>query len=90
MGSASPRLTNSRNSRAAEIDEGLRDGEEPIGYVTRLAREKAEAVYALLATVNSPLVVLGAEMMPFTLIEYQSNDMVRPGIQCGVSTMPPE
>jgi septum formation protein len=33
--------------RAAEIDEGLRDGEDPIGYVTRLAREKAEAVYAL-------------------------------------------
>ena len=33
--------------RAAEIDESLRVGERPVEYVTRLAREKAEVVYAL-------------------------------------------
>ena len=33
-------------------------------------------------------VVLGATTMSFTLIEYQSNDMVRAGTQCGVKTIP--
>ncbi|HEY9125646.1 MAG TPA: Maf family protein, partial [Acidobacteriaceae bacterium] len=31
--------------RAAEIDEAVQPGEEPMAYVTRLAREKAEAVF---------------------------------------------
>jgi len=47
--------------RAAEIDEGLHDGEDPIGYVTRLAREKAAAVFGLLRDRDSSLVVLGAD-----------------------------
>ncbi|HEX5235557.1 MAG TPA: Maf family protein [Silvibacterium sp.] len=45
---------------AASIDEALRPGENPIGYVTRLAREKAESVYGRAARdVNT--VVLGAD-----------------------------
>lgn len=31
--------------RPAHIDEDLRPGEDPIAYVTRLAREKAETIY---------------------------------------------
>lgn len=55
--------------RAAEIDEAVRPGEDPIAYVVRLAREKAQAVFR--ETVNSgqlsvlseksELVVLGAD-----------------------------
>jgi septum formation protein len=52
------------------IPEDPRPGEDPIAYVTRLAREKAETVFRELATSNSPekerldgqsLVVLGAD-----------------------------
>jgi len=52
----------------ADIDEDLRPGEDPIAYVTRLAREKAEAVFAALTASGqrSPrpedsLAVLGAD-----------------------------
>jgi septum formation protein len=47
----------------AHIPEEPRPGEEPVAYVTRLAREKAEVVYAELSSKSSaPLqVVLGAD-----------------------------
>ena len=53
--------------RPAHVPEDPREGEEPIAYVVRLAREKAEAVYRELAgrngagAVDSGLVVLGAD-----------------------------
>lgn len=31
--------------RAADVDESVRAGEDPVSYVTRLAREKAQAVF---------------------------------------------
>lgn len=43
----------------AHLNEDVRPGEEPLPYVTRLAREKAEAVFASLA--NPHAVVLGAD-----------------------------
>jgi septum formation protein len=50
---------------AASIDEALRAGENPVGYVTRLAVEKAESVYARINLHNSlrdeAAVVLGAD-----------------------------
>jgi septum formation protein len=54
----------------AHIPEDPFEGEDPIAYVTRLAREKAEAVYRELSTGNGPeglrldgqtLAVLGAD-----------------------------
>ena len=48
----------------AHIPEDPRAGEDPIAYVTRLAREKAEVVYAELSsksTSQDGLVVLGAD-----------------------------
>jgi septum formation protein len=45
--------------RPAHIPEDPHPGEDPIAYVTRLARQKAEAVYAQLA--NPEAVVLGAD-----------------------------
>jgi len=53
----------------ATINEDPRPGEEPLAYVTRLAREKAQAVYDLLSIEASaasgeeasPLLVLGAD-----------------------------
>jgi septum formation protein len=50
--------------RPAEINEDPRAGEDPEAYVTRLAREKAQAVYVELcrgSEANSNLVVLGAD-----------------------------
>jgi septum formation protein len=53
---------------AAEIPEDPRPGEEPVAYVTRLAREKAEAVFRKLAAgdqesggAKKNLAVLGAD-----------------------------
>ena len=45
----------------ASIPEDPRPGENPVAYVTRLAREKAEAVYARLKPEQDPIVVLGAD-----------------------------
>jgi septum formation protein len=47
----------------ANIPEDPLPGEEPIAYVTRLAREKAEAVYRELCAAGSPggIAVLGAD-----------------------------
>jgi septum formation protein len=45
----------------ASIDEELRLGENPIAYVTRLAREKAESVCRRLAAQDEATVVLGAD-----------------------------
>jgi septum formation protein len=42
----------------ASIDEDLRQGENPLAYVTRLAREKAQAVYARM---DFSALVLGAD-----------------------------
>lgn len=48
---------------ASSIDEELRAGEAPVAYVTRLAREKAEAVFSKLHTApdDDSLLVLGAD-----------------------------
>jgi septum formation protein len=68
LASASPRrrelLTQAGFSfaiQAADIDEAILPGEDPIAYVTRLAREKAEAVYARRTTSDPQLTVLGAD-----------------------------
>jgi septum formation protein len=45
----------------ASIAEELRAGENPVAYVTRLAREKAQSVYARLGPQDSATVVLGAD-----------------------------
>lgn len=45
----------------ASIPEDLRAGENPLAYVTRLAREKAQSVYARLASQDEATVVLGAD-----------------------------
>ena len=47
--------------RPAHIPENPLPGEEPIAYVTRLAREKAEAVYRELSLSFNELAVLGAD-----------------------------
>jgi septum formation protein len=47
--------------RPAHVPEDPLPGEEPIAYVVRLAREKAEAVYRELAGRGDGLVVLGAD-----------------------------
>ena len=53
--------------RAAHINEDLRPGEDPMAYVTRLAREKAEAVMAEIQSNDrdagdaEPTVILGAD-----------------------------
>jgi septum formation protein len=51
-------------ARPAHIPEDPRDGEDPIAYVTRLAREKAEAVFREVAAANPKpgnVAVLGAD-----------------------------
>jgi septum formation protein len=45
--------------RPAHINEDVRHGEDPLTYVTRLAREKAEAIFAALKDPNAA--VLGAD-----------------------------
>lgn len=45
----------------ASIPEDPRPGENPVAYVTRLAREKAEAVFARLQSEQPSVVVLGAD-----------------------------
>lgn len=77
LASASPRrrelLTQAGFSftvHPANIPEDLAPGEDPIAYVTRLARQKAETVFRELAdapwvrqaaSANQPLIVLGAD-----------------------------
>ncbi len=71
LASASPRrrelLTQAGYSfevRPAHIPEDPREGEDPIAYVTRLAREKAEVVFRELSangSADGALVVLGAD-----------------------------
>jgi len=45
----------------ASIPESLRPGEDAIRFATRLAREKAEEVFARHASSTAPVVVLGAD-----------------------------
>ena len=45
----------------AHIPEDLLAGEDPIAYVTRLAREKARAVYDQLAAAEPRIAVMGAD-----------------------------
>ncbi len=47
--------------RTADIPEVSRDGEDAIRLATRLAREKAEAVAAMLAPADAAALVLGAD-----------------------------
>lgn len=66
--------------RPAHINEDLRPGEDAIGYVVRLAREKAEAVYsreqrdAGAEERNSGVVVLGAD----TTVEVDGEILAKP------------
>jgi len=49
---------------ASSIPENHQDGEDPIAFATRLAREKAQAVFQELRTLdssNDPLLVIGAD-----------------------------
>ena len=71
LASASPRrkelLTQAGFSfrvHPSSVPEELRAGEDPIAFATRLAREKAQAVFAAIATQeqgHDPLLVLGAD-----------------------------
>jgi len=45
----------------ASIPEDLRPGENPLAYVTRLAREKAQSVYGRIGSGDESKVVLGAD-----------------------------
>lgn len=54
----------------AHIPEDPLPGENPIAYVTRLARQKAEAVYNQLAPTEPDIVVLGAD----TTVTLDLND----------------
>jgi septum formation protein len=45
----------------AQIAEDVQAGEDPIAYVTRLAREKAQVIYDKLSTAEPGLLVLGAD-----------------------------
>ena len=48
----------------SSVPEELHPGEDPIGFATRLAREKAQAVFdgaAALDAPENPLIVLGAD-----------------------------
>lgn len=45
----------------ASIPEDPRPGENPVAYVTRLAREKAQAVYAKRGAQSADAIVLGAD-----------------------------
>ncbi len=45
--------------RPAHVNEDVRGGEDPVAYVTRLAREKAEAVFGALGDADA--LVLGAD-----------------------------
>lgn len=45
----------------ASIPEDLRPGENPLAYVTRLAREKAQTIYARLQPQDETAIVLGAD-----------------------------
>jgi septum formation protein len=66
LASASPRrrelLTQAGFSfevRPAHVNEDVRGGEDPVAYVTRLAREKAEVVFGALSDADA--LVLGAD-----------------------------
>lgn len=60
---------------ASSIPEEHREAEDPIAFATRLAREKAEAVFTPLATQdsgNDPLLVLGAD----TVVVSSANEIL--------------
>jgi septum formation protein len=57
----------------ADVNEDLRPGEDPIAYVVRLAREKAECVFAQIPA-SLPLVVLGAD----TTVTIDSHILAKP------------
>jgi septum formation protein len=54
-----------------DIDESVRDGEDPVAYVRRLSREKAQTVAASL---DSPAVVLAAD----TTVIFQGEILGKP------------
>jgi septum formation protein len=78
---------------AAHIPEDPLPGEDPIAYVTRLAREKAEDVFRELAADNSPekerldgkssLVVLGAD----TTVALDNTILGKPEDACDAARM---
>ena len=82
LASASPRrrelLTQAGYSftvHPAHVPEDPHPGEAPISYVTRLAREKAQAVFAELSTTTpSPLQVVGAD----TTVVVDSQILAKP------------
>ncbi len=100
LASASPRrrelLTQAGYSfavRPAHIIEDLRAGEDPIGYVTRLAREKAEAILRELSAPvaghregrdnDDPLLVLGAD----TTVTLDNHILAKPENQADAARM---
>ena len=62
--------------RPAHVNEDIRPGEDPTAYVTRLAREKAEAILAQLTPSGTatPQVVLGAD----TTVVLDSHILAKP------------
>ena len=53
--------------QAADIEEAQRPGEDPIPFATRLAREKAQTIYAQIQENSAdPLLVLGADTVVVT------------------------
>ena len=79
--------------RPAHIDEDLRPGEDPIAYVTRLAREKAETIYQEISSSeretgehrrNGDLLrVLGAD----TTVTLDSHILAKPENQADAARM---
>jgi septum formation protein len=70
----------------AHIPEDVRPGEDPIAYVTRLAREKAEAVYQTLAgqhAAGGPIAVLGAD----TTVTIDGEILAKPEDQADAARM---
>ena len=67
--------------RAAHVNEDPRPDEDPIAYVVRLAREKAEAVYAELH--DPEILVLGAD----TTVTLDGHILAKPGDQADACRM---
>jgi septum formation protein len=65
----------------ADIDESARDGENPIAYVTRLAREKAKAVHA---AQPANAIVLGADT---TVVAPTGEILGKPGSDLDAARM---
>jgi septum formation protein len=68
----------------ASISEDLRVGENPVAYATRLAREKAENVYARLSLQERRPIVLGADT---TVVAPNGNVLGKPADEADAARM---